>query len=856
MGLDDYKKKRDFKKTSEPEGKAEERAGEHRFVIQRHDARRLHYDLRLEMEGVLKSWAVPKGPSLNPADKRLAIMTEDHPMEYLSFKGEIPKGNYGAGKMEIWDTGTFTSASIQSEDPAENEKALLAGLRKGDLKFNLNGRKIKGSFALVKIKDEEKENQWLLIKHRDEYSVDGPFDSEDYLDPSSEIPSGGTKKDNKIEIVGYGKPSLLTDLPKEAKKTEYPKVLPPMLAKLVDHPFSNPKWIFEIKWDGYRALAYVQKGKASLYSRKGLKFDKYQPIVDDLNDLPYDVVLDGEVVVLNEEGRADFQKLQNYNSAYNNRLYYQAFDILYFNGFDLTDVPLIERKPILQQVLLRLNRCLYSDHIEGKGEDFYKIAEQHDLEGIIGKRKNSVYLYGKRTSDWVKIKTQKMQEAVVAGYTAPKGGRSYFGSLVLGIYDDNKELKYIGSSGGGFKENQLKEIYERLQDLRQDQSPFKEKIPGNAKITWVKPELVCEIAFSEWTEEGNLRHPVFIGLREDKSPEEVKKEVEEPAEVVREEAEGIPLTESAKKKVTSKKGDSRSIKANTHTIIVSNWNKVYWPEEKYTKGDLVEYYEAVADVMVPYLKDRPESLNRYPDGIYGESFYQKDMAGLLPDWIPFYEVDRESVESTIKYMLCQNKASLLFMANLGCIEIHPWSSRIQKPDHPDWIVMDIDPSEGNTFEEVIEVAQAIKEVLDKAEALGYCKTSGASGIHIYIPLGAKYTYEQGKNFANVIAIYANRLLPKLTTLERMVNKRKGRIYIDYLQNNKGQTLAAPYSARPKPGATVSAPLRWSEVKSGLHPGQFTIKNMPDRIKEVGDLFTPVIGEGIDMLKCLERLEKK
>ena len=850
MGLKEYKEKRKFDETPEPEGKKHIKKGSLKFVIQRHDASRLHYDLRLEFEGVLLSWAVPKGPSLNPSDKRLAIQTEDHPYEYLFFEGEIPKGNYGAGTMTIWDSGTYNAPGLQ--DKASSEKAIKAGLKNGNLKIELHGERVKGEFALVKIKSDEKQDQWLMIKHKDEFAVDEDYDSEDFVHAS--VKKGSKKEKDGIEIIGYGNPSILENLPDAAQKAKMPSPAAPMLAKLIDAPFDDKKWIFEIKWDGYRAIAEVKNGKATLWSRNGKKFDKYPAINKDLNDLPYDVILDGEIVILDKEGKADFQKLQNINSASENQLFYYVFDILYFNGFDLTQVELLERKEILKQVVFRLNRTKYSDHIVEKGKEFFKLAQDHDLEGIIGKRANSKYYLGKRSPDWVKIKTQKRQEAIVCGYTAPKKGRQYFGSLILGVYE-NEKLKYIGSSGGGFKDTQLSSIHKKLQKLEQKESPFDEKIPGSSSITWVKPELICEVAFSEWTKDGKIRHPVFMGLRTDKEPEQVKKEKEEPAKKVKKEAEEKKPELITDKKVSTTKKGGKKITANGKELIISNWEKVYWPEEGYTKGDLIEYYDAVAKVMLPYLKDRPESLNRFPDGIYGESFYQKDMEGLLPEWIDSFTVDRESTEGTIKYMLCQNKAALLFMANLGCIEINPWCSSVQKPDHPDFIVIDIDPSEKSTFDEVIEVAIAVKEVLDKGKIEGYPKTSGSSGIHIYIPLGAKYTYEQGRNFANVIAIMANKKLPKLTSLERIVKKRKDKIYIDYLQNAKGQTLAAPYSARPKPGATVSAPLEWNELKPGLTPQLFTIKNMPDRIKYKGDLFKGAIGKGVDILKCIERLQK-
>ncbi|MEX0966211.1 MAG: DNA ligase D [Bacteroidia bacterium] len=844
MSLNDYREKRDFSKTSEPEaGKKSD--SESIFVVQRHDARNLHYDLRLEMEGVLKSWAIPKGPSMNPADKRLAMQTEDHPFGYKDFEGEIPKGEYGAGSVEIWDAGKLTAPGNTNPDKAA--KQLLNGLHNGHLKFELHGEKLQGGFALIKLKDEKQKNAWLLIKENDKFATDEPYNSETHIKPGSKIPP---KDIEPSPLTAEQVQDLLKPIPAGAKKANIPEVFQPMLASLIDQPFSDKDWLFEIKWDGYRALAFVDKGTANLYSRNKLLFKKYIPLNKELERLQASAVIDGEIVVVDENGHADFQKMQHYSRKYEDRLQYQVFDLIYLNGHNLINVPLLERKKLLQRLVTGFNQIIYSDHIIEKGEEFYALAESHELEGIIGKLGAGPYRPGKRSPDWVKMKILKTQEAVVGGYTLPKSGRQYFGSLLLGVYD-GKKFRFIGSSGGGFDQKMLKEVYGAMQPLRIENKPFANKVPVAKNAVWVKPELVCEVAFSEFTNDGIMRHPVFRGMRDDKNPREIVREIPQPGSVVKQEAKPVQNQNS---KAGAAKNKSKII-VGKQAVSISNTNKVYWPEEGYTKGNLVEYYHKMAEYIVPYLKDRPQSLHRHPDGINGEAFYQKDMGTLPPSWIARYKVPRNSADADINYMLVQDAASLLWMVNLGCIEINPWSSRVQQPDHPDYVVIDIDPAQ-NTFEEVIEVALAVKEVLDEAAIAGYPKTSGATGMHIYIPLGAKHTYEQGKNFAHLIAYLTHRKLPKLTSIARMTKLRTKQVYLDYLQNNKGQTLASVYSVRPRPGATVSTPLKWEEVKSGLHPSQFTMKNLPARIEKTGDLFKGAIEKGIDLAKTLARLEKK
>jgi len=624
-----------------------------------------------------------------------------------------------------------------------------------------------------------------------------------------------------------------------------------MLATLVDKAFDSPDWLFELKWDGYRALANIQKGKVNLYSRNGLPFTLYTPVIELLKKLKFDAILDGEITVMNDEGVPKFQLLQNYERDGTGALQYNVFDILYYNGYDLKKVPLIERKELLALLLPPGDVIKYTDHILETGIDFFKEVDKIGLEGIIGKRIDSQYLLNKRSSEWVKIKTEKRQEAIICGYTEPKGSRKYFGSLVLGVYDDHDKLKWIGSSGGGFDEKNLAGIYDKLQVLRQETSPFGYKIAQKSKVYWVKPQLVCEVSFSEWTQDGSMRHPVFQGMRADKKAKDVKRENAEHTKKTLIEAEREAKPTQTKKQKTMK-GKDQIVKINGIDLQLTNQDKVLWPEDGITKNDLINYYSSVAKYILPHLKNRPQSLHRYPNGIHGESFYQKNMAN-APDWAETILIDSDSKSEHVNYLICNNEATLVYMANLACIEIHPWNSSIGSLENPDWIVIDIDPSEGNSFEQVIETALVVKSILDKAKITAFPKTSGATGMHIYIPLGAKYSYEEGKTFAHIVAESAQAQLPDFTTTIRNTKLRGDKIYVDYLQNNQGQTLASAYSVRPKPGASVSTPLKWEEVKKGLHPSDFTIRNILPRLEKIGDIFKPVLGKGIDIEKALKLL---
>jgi bifunctional non-homologous end joining protein LigD len=839
MGLSKYHTKRRFDETPEPAGKVRHSKAGLVFVVQKHEATRLHYDFRLELDGVLMSWAVPKGPSMNPQDKRLAMMVEDHPYDYKDFEGIIPEGNYGAGTVMIWDEGTYHG--LETQDVKETANIMRKGVKQGEIKFFLNGKKLRGGFVLVKLKGnymgKKNENAWLLIKENDDYAVKADITTEDSSARSErtmeEIASGGGKI-----WQSTGKPRQAKPAADLGVKAKMPHHVQPMLATLINEPFNSEEWVFEVKFDGFRAIAEVNRKEVELYSRNLQPFNKQYPaIVNALSKMGLNAVLDGEVVVLNPEGRSTFQLLQNYHQTGKGNLVYYVFDLLYANGRDLRNLPLLQRKQILKEILPKSKTIRYSDHVLSEGVEFFKAAQEQKLEGIIGKNGLSEYKSGKRSHDWVKIKTHMRQEAVIAGFTQPRGSRSKLGALVLGVYEDD-ELKYIGHAGGGFNEQSLDFVFKKVQPLIQEASPFRKPPKTNAPVTWLKPKLVCEVSFSEWTEDGQMRQPIFQGLRHDKKAINVIKETPSP----------VKKTFS---KTAPKAGETK-LKISGKEVFLTHLDKVYWPKEKYTKGDLINYYQEVAPVMMPYLQDRPENLNRHPSGIDGESFYQKDLGEKHPSWIKTKRLYSESNDKYINYLVCSDAATLVYMANLGCIEINPWNSRIQKIDNPDYAIIDLDP-EGIGFDKVVEAAQVTRKILEDHGIAGFCKTSGKTGLHIFIPLGAKYDYDVTRQFVRLLVTMVNKKLPKTTSLERSPKNRQRKIYLDFLQNRHGQTLAAPYSVRPAPGAPVSTPLDWKEVNSKLDPASFTMKNILKRLERKGDLWKPVLGKGVDIEKIIGKL---
>ncbi|MEJ6981454.1 DNA ligase D [Pedobacter sp. P351] len=901
MSLEKYVGKRDFKKTSEPKAGKSRDKEKLLFVIQKHDASRLHYDFRLEMEGVLKSWAVPKGPSTDPKTKRLAMMVEDHPFDYKNFEGIIPEGEYGGGTVIVWDEGTYEPIEAIKGKKAQ-EKHLLQQLKSGSLKIKLHGQKLQGEFALVKTHGMG-ENGWLLIKHKDEYasmeditkldkSVLSGKTIETMEKTSEKVWQNGHEEDLKASEKKGKKKALketeealeeltedeetkefdLESLLKQAPKSKAPADIKPMKATLVDEPFDDPDWLYEVKWDGYRAIAVIDKNGAELISRNNITFTKYYPLNNLLKDWKINAVIDGEILVLNDKGISDFGALQNWRSEADGNLVYYVFDILWYEGKNLMGLPLIQRLAILKEILpTDDDRIRQSKVFATNGTEFFNAAERIGLEGIIAKKADSVYTSDLRSKEWLKIKVQRRQEAIIAGFTKNSGTNKSFSALVLAVYDQDG-LRYVGKVGTGFSESLQKEMMAQFKPLITDKSPFEVEPDVDkpsrfrpqrlgAKPTWLKPELVCEVAFAEVTTEGIFRQASFKGLRNDKKAKEVVLETpKDTAEVV--EAANSEEHETSAKPVKPPKNTDRKTLLNPtdetqvrkicgHDLKFTNLSKVYWPEEGITKRDMFNYYYQVAEYILPYLKDRPMSLNRFPNGISGKSFYQKDVKGKAPEWVtktfPYTTSDGEHKE----YLVGSDESYLLWMASLGCIEMNPWFSRVQSPDNPDYCVIDLDPDK-NTFEQVIEAAQEVKKVLDAIDVPSYPKTSGSTGIHIYIPLEAKYSYDQSQMFARLIVNLVHKQIPDYTSLERMIANRKGKMYLDFLQNRPGATIAGPYSLRPKPGATVSMPLHWDEVKAGLTMKDFTIFNSIARLKVEGDLFKGVLGKGIDLEKVINK----
>jgi bifunctional non-homologous end joining protein LigD len=848
VSLQQYQAKRRFRETPEPKGTVAAGRGPLRFVVQKHRASHLHFDLRLEQGGTLKSWAVPKGPSLNPDDKRLAIMVEDHPLDYLLFEGTIPKGNYGAGTVMVWDEGTYHVPGITNR--LENDRSVRDGLYKGHVTFVLHGKKLKGEFNLIKTQRGE-ENAWLLVKKRDAFASQQPYTGED----RSVLTNRTMEEITQGQAGAQGDDQLGPD-GSDAPKGPMPRNVKPMLATPVSQPFDRPNWLFEIKWDGYRAIAEVRRQGVRLYSRKGLAFEeRFAPIVDALEYLGHEAVLDGEVVVVDQTGKAQFQLLQQYQNTRKGSLIYYIFDLLYLDGHDLRNLPLVRRKELLARILDHLPNIKLSDHIEEHGIAFFEAVSQRRLEGIIAKDGRSRYTEDVRSRSWLKIKTHMRQEAVIGGFTEPKGGRQGLGSVVLGVYEGD-DLLYIGHAGSGLTDHGLADLRSRLDPLVQKPCPFKNRPKANAPVHWVKPEVVCEVSFDAWTADGSMRHPTFLGLRPDKDARTVRRETAKPPEVVlpngADKVDSQP--QAARPQISSTSSQAnRQVSIEGHVLQLTNLSKLYWPEDGYTKGDLIHYYREVAEVLLPYLKDRPESLNRHPNGIHGKSFFQKDMSRQPPpEWVETIDIFSESVQKEARTLLCQNEATLVYLANLGCIELNPWSSRVGSLDRPDYLMLDLDP-EDVSFGQVVETAQMVRKILDQAGAPALCKTSGKRGLHVVVPLGARYSYEQAKYFAELIARIVNHKLPGSTSVIRNPALRQQRVYLDFLQNGEGKTLASVYSVRPQPGATVSTPLKWSEVKRGLNPANFTIRTLPRRLDKLGDLWKPILSQGIDLPTCLERL---
>ncbi|HEV7620653.1 MAG TPA: DNA ligase D [Flavisolibacter sp.] len=665
--------------------------------------------------------------------------------------------------------------------------------------------------------------------------------------------------------------STVLSILKKGKSASLPKNITPMLATLVNEPVEKEGWFYEMKWDGYRAISFMDNGNVQLCSRNNKSFnEKYYPLHQSLKNWNINAVLDGEIVMVDKNGVPDFSGLQLWRSEDDGQLIYYLFDILWFDGVSVMNLPLEDRRALLKAVLPEDKPDIrISETLNNKKGDAFAQAQQLHLEGIMAKKRGSLYIPGSRTKDWLKIKTEKQQELILGGYTKNEGTKKHFSALLLGIME-NGSFQFVTPVGTGFTMKMQEEIIKKAKPYKTSTCPFAtvpefnkpsrfRPHPPKASVTWIKPKIVVEISYREMTRNGAIRQPSFRGLREDKNPSEVVREVPANTEsllkenrFLKEKIIAAPLKKE-RKTLLNPKEETQTRSIGGHELKFTNLSKVFWPKEKYTKRDMVNYYYQVAPYMVPYMKDRPQTLNRYPNGIEGESFYQKDVKGKVPDWIETFPYFSYREQKEKEFMLCTNEASLLYIASLGCIEMNPWSSRKQKPDNPDWCIIDLDPDK-NTFEQVIKAAQVTKKILDAIDVPGYCKTSGSTGLHIYIPFGAKYSYEDSKEFGRRMVKIIHKEIPSFTSIERKTADRNGNMYLDFLQNRPQATVAAPYSLRPKPGATVSTPLYWEEVKKGLKIKDFNIRNTVARLKETGDIFKGVLGKGINLKKAINNLE--
>jgi len=839
--LDKYRAKRTADSTPEPAGIVSPGLGG-LFVVHQHAARNLHWDLRLELDGVLLSFAVPKGPSPDPADKRLAVQTEDHPIEYADFEGIIPAGNYGAGSMIVWDKGKW----IPHGDTR-------AGLVKGKLLFELKGYKLKGMWTLVKLKKGEKE--WLLIKERDGYVEKGG------VYPPESVLSGLSVerlRDSAEVVVAVTGELERRKVRKADLKGEDVKL---MLCEPRETPFSKAGWVFELKLDGWRVLAERCGNEARLLSRNGNDLSATFPeVVRSLRALPMtNVIIDGEVVTLDDEGHPNFQRLQQRarlrrpidirRAAVESPATLYAFDLPSLEGYDLRTLPLVERKALLARVVPPAGPLRYLDHIETQGAAFFAQVERMGLEGIIAKKADSLYKGG-RTPAWLKIKAARSDDFVVVGFTAPKRSRAGFGALHLAQHA-GKDLVYAGRAGSGFDDQQLGEVRSQLEGMKRatpcclppskGAATFGMTVTDFKATTWVEPELVAEVRFTEWTSEGLLRHPVFLRFRDDKKPEE---------------CQGGPGGYGGQggHGEEGMKSDEGAGNQAPREVPFSNLKKVYWPKDKFTKGDLIDYYRMVAPALLPYLRDRPLVLTRYPDGIEGKSFFQKDAPDFIPEWVRTVRQWSEDPEREIDYIVCDDVESLLYVVNLGSIPLHMWGSRVAALERPDWCILDLDPKEA-PFTDVVKVARAIHARCEAIDLPHYIKTTGSSGLHVLIPLGQQLTYDQCRSFGELLARLTVAELPAIATVTRQVERREGKVYVDYLQNGRGKTIVTPYSVRPLPGAPVSAPLVWSEVTPKLDPRKFTIANMAARLsKQKADPMLPVLSEAPNLVAAISRLQ--
>ncbi|MEP6691042.1 MAG: DNA ligase D [Gemmatimonadaceae bacterium] len=833
--LSTYRAKRSPDSSPEPVGTVSSVPGR-LFVVHKHAARQLHFDLRIEMDGVLRSWAVPRGPSYDTNDKRLAVRVEDHPLEYGDFEGVIPNGNYGAGGVIVWDRGEWL--------PLEDWRV---GLEKGKLLFELRGYKLHGTWTLVKIKKSEKD--WLLIKERDAH-VKVPGDV--FVETS--VLSGLTVeevKEGRSPAANLRAALVRTGAARASVDARSVRV---MLAEPASEAFTKDGWLFELKLDGYRLIASKSRGEALLLTRNGNDYTAVFPeIARAIKALPLDeYVIDGEVVVLDEQGKPSFSRLQKRGrlsssidikrAAVELGATFYAFDLLAFEDFDLRGLPLATRKSLLMDALPKLGAVRALDHIERAGEAFLEQVTALGLEGIIAKRADSPYRGG-RSDVWLKIKAERTGDFVIVGFTKPKGSRSHLGALQLADMAEGT-LTYAGRVGTGFDDELLGELSTLLEPIVRIDAPCVPPtgaavIPETKTTTWVEPVHVCEVRFREWTPDAVLRHAAFLRMRPDKHPRDCDRQGE-PVEVAAASAAPGPPVEQPRAPVAK-------------TFNFSNLKKIYWPADGYSKGDLVAYYRAIWPWMSPYLANRPLVMTRFPDGIDGKSFYQKDAPEFAPEWMRTVPIWSEDTQRDVRYFVCDDVESLLYVANLGSIPMHIWNSRVGTLEQPDWCVMDLDPKDA-PFSDVIRTALVMRELCERIGLPSYVKTTGKTGLHILLPLGRQCTYAQSRTLGELLARVALREVGDIATITRHVTKRGDKVYLDYLQNRHGQLIVAPFSVRPLPGASVSMPLTWDEVGSSLDPRAFTIKTAIERMSALeSDPVAQVLADQPELGSVLERL---
>ncbi|CAN5596205.1 DNA ligase D [soil metagenome] len=879
MSLETYRRKRNFRRTPEPAGDPNGLSAPpphgSRFVVQRHRATRLHYDFRLEIDGVLMSWAVPKGPSLNPADRRMAVHTEDHPLSYYDFEGIIPKGEYGGGDVIVWDWGTFEPE--ETDDPGQ-------AVRAGELKFRLDGAKLNGRFTLVRIRsDDPAKDDWLLIHKKDD-DADPKWDVDEH--PRS-AKSGRTND----EVAAGADAMWDSRAPAQeaeidlsaAREAPLPDFLDPMRATPADRPFDDPDWLFELKLDGYRVEAVIEGNAVRLWTRNRQDASRYFPDLATMAPTwirAHSAIVDGEVVALNEDGRPEFGLLQDRagmgrfgapgrraKAAAPAPINYYVFDILYHDGRLLTEVPLEHRKRLLRSVLVDHPVVRFGSHVDADGRDFHAAVEQQGLEGVVAKLRSSHYEPGRRSRAWLKIKIRREQEVLVVGYEPGRGSHSDLGSLILGLYE-NDELRYVGEVGSGLDARTRRQVREELEAHRLDQPPVVNP-PRIKGARWSEPRLVVRVEFSEWTDDGLLRQAAYKGLEIGRDPRTITKEEPVPARRAADQAERQSARRDGKVAGTGPKQAAAAVESVTapvadgppqaatldeldaldqlgkggvwevggHEVTLSNLDKVLFPEPGYTKRDLIRYYVTIAPVMLPYLSGRALNLWRWPDGVTGKQFWQKEIPNYAPEWIQRWSYPDAGSSEAHTYLVADRVATMAWLANHATIDMHPWTSRTTAYRTPTYALIDIDPGQKTSFDHIVTFARLYQAALEHLDVVGFPKVTGKRGIQIWVPIRPAYTFEQTRDWVEQLSRAVGATVPELISWEWEKAARRGRARLDYTQNAVNKTLVAPYAVRPVTGAAVSAPITWEELDAeGLKPDAWNIETIVDRVSEVGDLF--------------------